>query len=159
MGKINNNNSSNSLFFGRWPQSKTSKFSLTSGNGCGSRPSTRPSAASGSSCQRCRRTRSCPRSKSSDLPFVTLNIQTMCCNEQLRCNPFLQCQRATISQQQMGLIEIITSLCTVLGSATNKFQQYLEKNCRECRETNPELLGEKQVSYLYAMQPPLRWNL
>ena len=54
----------------------------------------------------------------------------------------------------MGLIDIIKPPSTVLSSAINKSKQHLEKNYRECRESNLGLLGEKQVCYLCAMQPP-----
>ena len=54
----------------------------------------------------------------------------------------------------MGLIGIIKPQSTVLSSAINKSKQHLEKNYWECRESNLGLLGEKQVCYLCAMQPP-----
>ena len=53
----------------------------------------------------------------------------------------------------MGLIDIIKPLSTLLSSAVNKSQQHQEKNSREHRESNPRLLGEKQVCYPCAMQP------
>ena len=54
----------------------------------------------------------------------------------------------------MGLIDIIKPLSMDLRCAVNKSQQYQEKNSWECRESNPGLLGEKQVCYLCAMHPP-----
>ena len=42
-------------------------------------------------------------------------------------------------------------LSTVLSSAVNKAQQHQEKNYRERRESNPGLLGEKQVCYICAL--------
>ena len=55
----------------------------------------------------------------------------------------------------MDWIDIIKPLSTVLSSSINKSQQHQEKNCWECRELNPGLLGEKQVCYLRAMHPSL----
>ena len=54
----------------------------------------------------------------------------------------------------MGLIDVFKPLSTVLSSAFNKSQQHEEKNSWELRESNPELLGEKQVCHLCALQPP-----
>ena len=55
----------------------------------------------------------------------------------------------------MGSIDIIKRLSTVRGSAINKSQQHHEKNYWEHQESNPGLLlGELQVCYLCAMQPP-----
>ena len=54
----------------------------------------------------------------------------------------------------MGLIDIIKPLSTVQSSAINKSQQHQEKNSWECQELNPGLLGEKQICYIRAMQPP-----
>ena len=54
----------------------------------------------------------------------------------------------------MGLIDVIKLLSTVLSSANNKSQQHQDKNSWECRESNPGLLGEKQVCYLCDMKPP-----
>ena len=45
----------------------------------------------------------------------------------------------------MGSIDIIKPLSTVLSSAINKSQQHQEKNSWEDQESNPGLLGEKQV--------------
>ena len=60
----------------------------------------------------------------------------------------------------MGLIDNIKPLFTVLSSAVKKSQQREEKNSRELPESNPGLLGEKQVSYyLCAMQPALLVDL
>ena len=53
----------------------------------------------------------------------------------------------------MGSIEIIQALSIELSSATNKFLQYQEKNSWERWESNPGLLGEKQVCYIFAMPP------
>ena len=44
-------------------------------------------------------------------------------------------------------------LPTVLSSAINKSQHHQEKNSWQCRELNPGLMAEKQVSSLCAMQP------
>ena len=55
----------------------------------------------------------------------------------------------------MGTIDIVRPLSTDLSVAVNKSQQHREKNSWERRESNPGLLGEKQVCYLCAMQPPI----
>ena len=47
----------------------------------------------------------------------------------------------------MDSIDIIKLLSTVLSSADNKSQQNQDKNNRECPESNPGLVGEKQVCY------------
>ena len=54
----------------------------------------------------------------------------------------------------MGLIDINKPLSAVLSSAIDKNQQHQEKNSWEHRELNQGLLGEKQVCFLCAMQPP-----
>ena len=54
----------------------------------------------------------------------------------------------------MGSIDIIQPLSTVRRSTANISQHHKEKNRWECRESNPGLLGEKQVCYLFAMLPP-----
>ena len=51
----------------------------------------------------------------------------------------------------MGSIDIFKPLSTVLSRAINKSQQHQDKNSRKCRESNPGLLGEKQVCYLCAI--------
>ena len=61
----------------------------------------------------------------------------------------------------MGTIDIIKRLSTLISSAVNKSQQHQDKNSWECRESNPGLLGEKQVCHLCAMQAPqiVTWSL
>ena len=54
----------------------------------------------------------------------------------------------------MGSIDIFKALPTLLSSVVNKSEQHQEKNCGECQESNRRLLGEKQICYLCAMQPP-----
>ena len=49
----------------------------------------------------------------------------------------------------------IKPLSTILSSAVDKSQQHQEKNSWQCRESNPGLLGEKQVCYLCTLKPPL----
>ena len=51
----------------------------------------------------------------------------------------------------MGTIVIIKTLSTALSSVVKK-SQYQEKNSWEHRESNPGMLGQKQVRYLCAMQ-------
>ena len=53
---------------------------------------------------------------------------------------------------EMDSIDIIKLLSTVLSSAIKESQQHQEKNSWECWESNPGLLGEKQVCNLCAMQ-------
>ena len=50
----------------------------------------------------------------------------------------------------MGSIDIIKPLSTVLSSAVNKSREHQEKNSWERWESNPGLMGEKQVWYLCA---------
>ena len=50
--------------------------------------------------------------------------------------------------------DLIKPMSTVLSSVINKCQQHQEKICWERWEPNPGLLGEKQVCYLCAIQPP-----
>ena len=57
----------------------------------------------------------------------------------------------------MGLIDFIKHLSTVLSSVVNKSQHHNGKNYRECRESNPRLLGENATSVLCS--PLLRVNL
>ena len=52
----------------------------------------------------------------------------------------------------MDLMDIIKPLSTAQSSAVNKSQQHQGKDSRERQESNLGLLGEKQVSYLCAMQ-------
>ena len=54
----------------------------------------------------------------------------------------------------MGLIDIIKPLSTPQNNAVNKSQQYQGKNSWEHRESNWGLLGETQVCYPCATQPP-----
>ena len=54
----------------------------------------------------------------------------------------------------MGWTDIIKPLSTVLSSVVNKSQQHKDKNSEECLELNLGLLGEKQVCYQRAIQPP-----
>ena len=51
----------------------------------------------------------------------------------------------------MGSIDIIKPLSTVIISAINKSHQHQEKNYWEGWESNPGLLGKKQVCYLCAL--------
>ena len=46
-------------------------------------------------------------------------------------------------------------MSTVLSSAIHKSRQHHEKNSRERPESNPGLLGEKQVCYLRSIQSPM----
>ena len=55
----------------------------------------------------------------------------------------------------MDSIDIIKLESTVLSHAVNESQQHKEKNYWDRQESNPGLLGGKQVCYLFAMQPPL----
>ena len=56
----------------------------------------------------------------------------------------------------MGSIDVTKPLSTVLSSAVNKSHQHQEKNSWGCRESNPELVGERQICYLCAKHPPRR---
>ena len=59
------------------------------------------------------------------------------------------------SKYQMGLIDIIKHLSTVLSSDINKSQQHQNIKSWECRESNPGLLDEKQACYLCSSPPKL----
>ena len=53
----------------------------------------------------------------------------------------------------MGSISIIKALSTIRSSDINKSQHHLENNYRQSWESNPVQLVEKQVHYLWAIQP------
>ena len=59
---------------------------------------------------------------------------------------------AATGQSEMGSIDIIKPLSSVIISAINKSQQHQEKNSWEYKKITLWLLGEKQICCLCAMQ-------
>ena len=53
----------------------------------------------------------------------------------------------------MGFIGFIKSLSNVLSSDVDKPQEHQEKDFWKCQESNPGLLGEKQLCFLSYAAP------